>query len=404
LLIAQFASTCGVVAGVTALGKVVYDLTSRELDLGLLGLAEFAPAALLVLVTGSVADRFDRARVAAIGSAGVSVVALVLAVLVGRQGTTLGAILVTVLALGGARAFVGPSSRSLAPDLVEPERLSWLIPRISATYQVGAIVGPVLAGFLFIVDPVAPFVAMSILTAFASGAFLFVGSAAGETIAVVPILEAPERPGLRDAFEGLRFIRSQPILLGAISLDLFAVLFGGAIILLPAIAEDRLGVGAVGLGWLRASAGIGAGLATLVLTRRPLQRQVGRVLLIVVGLFGVGTVVLGLTRSYIVAFVALAGLSAADSVSVFVRSTLVPLVTPANTRGRVLAVEMVFIGASNELGGFESGVAGQLLGVSGAVVLGGVATVVIAFVWWAVFPQLRNVDRFPSPASGPGPG
>jgi MFS family permease len=405
LLLAQFASTCGVVAGVTALGKVVYDLTSRELDLGLLGLAEFAPAALLVLVTGSVADRFDRARVAAIGSAGVSLVALVLAVLVGRPGTTLGAILTTVLFLGVARAFVGPSSRSLAPDLVEADRLSWLIPRISATYQVGSIVGPVLAGFLFIVDPVAPFVAMSVLTALAAGSFLFVrtaGLSAGTAEMALPEGSPPAaRPGLRDALEGLRFIRRQPILLGAISLDLFAVLFGGAIILLPAIAEDRLGVGAVGLGWLRAAAGIGAGLATLVLTRRPLQRQVGRVLLAVVGLFGLGTIVLGLTRNFVVAFVALAGLSAADSVSVFVRSTLVPLVTPANTRGRVLAVEMVFIGASNELGGFESGVAGQLLGVSGAVVLGGVATMVIAFVWWAVFPQLRKVDRFPSPVSSP---
>jgi predicted MFS family arabinose efflux permease len=183
-------------------------------------------------------------------------------------------------------------------------------------------------------------------------------------------------------------------------LDLFAVLFGGAIILLPAIAEERLGVGAIGLGWLRAAAGIGAGLATLVLARRPLRRQVGRVLLAVVALFGFGTVVLGLTRNYAVAFVALAGLSAADSVSVFIRSTLVPLVTPSSTRGRVLAVEQVFIGASNELGGFESGVAGQLLGVSGAVVLGGVATILIALLWWGVFPHLRDVDRFPSLAGG----
>jgi MFS family permease len=398
LLVAQFASTCGVVAGATALGKAVYDLTSRELDLGWLGLAEFAPAFLLVLVTGSVADRFDRARVAALGSAGVSAAAVVLAVLIGRDGTTLGQILLAVVAMGVARAFVGPSSRSLGPDLVEPERLSWLVPRVTATYQVGAIVGPVLAGFLFTVDPVAPFVAMALLVALASGTYLFLGLAVGAT--KTPSARVA-RPGLRDAFEGLRFIRSQPILLGAISLDLFAVLFGGAIILLPAIAEDRLGVGAVGLGWLRAAAGIGAGLTTLVLTRRPLERNVGRVLLFVVGLFGVGTVVLGLTHNFVVAFAALAGLSAADSVSVFVRSTLVPLVTPAATRGRVLAVEMVFIGASNELGAFESGVAGQLLGVSGAVVLGGVATIIIAVVWWAVFPQLRNVDRFPAMYTGP---
>jgi MFS family permease len=396
-LVGQFAMTCGVVAGVTALGKEVFDLTGRELDLGLLGLAEFAPAALLVLVTGAVADRFRRGRVAATGATAMAVVALVLAVLAGRDGTSLAAILTAVVALGVARAFVGPSSRSLATDLVEPERLSWLVPRVSATYQVGSIVGPVLAGFLFTVDPVAPFLAMAALSAVAATAFAVVRPV---PLAVVEPHAPVERPGLRDAFEGLRFIRGQPVLLGAISLDLFAVLFGGAIILLPAIAEERLGVGAIGLGWLRAAAGIGAGLATLVLARRPLRRQVGRVLLAVVALFGFGTVVLGLTRNYAVAFVALAGLSAADSVSVFIRSTLVPLVTPSSTRGRVLAVEQVFIGASNELGGFESGVAGQLLGVSGAVVLGGVATILIALLWWGVFPHLRDVDRFPSLAGG----
>ena len=195
--------------------------------------------------------------------------------------------------------------------------------------------------------------------------------------------------------EGLRFVRSEPVLLGAISLDLVAVLFGGAVALLPAIAEDRLGVGAVGLGWLRAAVGIGAGLVTLLLAFKPVTRRVGSIMLIAVGIFGVGTIVLGLTTSYVVAFVALAVLSGADAVSVFIRGTLVPLVTPPDKRGRVLAVETVFIGASNELGAFESGVAGQLLGPAAAIVIGGAVTLGIALSWSKLFPALRAVDRFP---------
>ena len=166
-------------------------------------------------------------------------------------------------------------------------------------------------------------------------------------------------------------MRSQPILLGAISLDLFAVLFGGAVALLPAIAEDRLGVGAVGLGWLRAATGIGAGAVALYLTMRPVSRRIGRTLLVSVALFGIATIALGVTTSFAIAFVALLVLSGADAVSVFIRSTLVPLITPADKRGRVLAVEAVFIGASNELGAFESGVVGQLLGPAAAIVLVG---------------------------------
>jgi predicted MFS family arabinose efflux permease len=228
----------------------------------------------------------------------------------------------------------------------------------------------------------------------------------------LPVLDADgevvekERPSLHEAVEGLRFVRSQPILFGAISLDLFAVLFGGAVALLPAIAEDRLGVGAVGLGWLRAATGIGAGLVALFLTVRPVSRHIGRTLLMTVALFGVGTIALGVTTSFAVAFVALLVLSGADAVSVFIRSTLVPLVTPHDKRGRVLAVEAVFIGASNELGAFESGVVGQLLGPATAIVIGGVATLAIAALWWGVFPALRSVDAFPAisdHALGPPP-
>jgi predicted MFS family arabinose efflux permease len=185
------------------------------------------------------------------------------------------------------------------------------------------------------------------------------------------------------------------MVLGAISLDLFAVLFGGAVALLPALAEDRLHVGAVGIGWLRAAGGIGAAIVTFNLAVRPVRRHVGQWLLGAVAVFGVATILLGITTTYAVAFVAMLVLSGADSISVFIRATLVPLVTPIDKRGRVLAVESVFIGASNELGAFESGVAGQILGAAGAVVLGGAATLAVAIGWMRLFPDLRAVDRFP---------
>jgi MFS family permease len=408
LLVMEFCAAAASMAGVTALGKQVYDITGRELDLGLLGLAEFAPGALLVLLTGAVADRYDRRRVVAIAAVGEAAVALGLAAYAGTSPTDITPIFLLVILLGVARAFVAPASRALPADIVAPDQLSWLVPRFSATWQAALIVGPVLGGTLFAVDPSLPFMAMVVLLLSAAAAVLFVRVIPAPVHEAVPIplvierdevLEAedtPARPRLHDALEGLRFVRTQPVLLGAISLDLFAVLFGGAVALLPAIAEDRLHVGAVGLGWLRAAGGIGAALTTLGLAWRPLHRRVGRTLLVAVGVFGVGTIALGVTTSYVVAFAAMAVLSAADAVSVFVRATLVPLVTPASKRGRVLAVENVFIGASNELGAFESGVVGQVLGPGGAVVLGGVATLAVASSWWVLFPALRDVDGFPT--------
>lgn len=422
LLTSVLCSSAAAMAGITALGKLVYDLTARELDLGLLGLAEFAPAALLVLVTGAVADRHDRRHVVAVAAGGEAVAALAIAWYASTEPTAVGPVFALVLGFGVFRAFVAPAARALPADVMPPERLPWLTARFSATWQVALVIGPVLGGTLYAVDPAAPFVTMAMLLGLAAGAILLVpppAARAGVTAGprATPVadaveeatVEAGERPaprattpsGWREALEGLRFIRRTPLLLGAVSLDLFAVLFGGAVALLPAIAEERLGVGAVGLGWLRAAGGIGAASVTAVLAVRPLQRRVGTRLLGAVVVFGAATVVLGVTRSYAVAFAAMAVLSGADAVSVFIRATLVPLVTPADRRGRVLAVENVFIGASNELGAFESGVAGELLGPAGAVVLGGVATIGVAGAWWRLFPSLRQVDRFPT---APRPG
>ncbi|MFM7067965.1 MAG: MFS transporter, partial [Actinomycetes bacterium] len=291
------------------------------------------------------------------------------------------------------RALGAPAGRSLPAMVVAPSSVPRMMAFFSGSWQVGLIAGPVLGGFLYVVSPSAPFVAASLL--------LIVAAILLSTLRFHPSADLrtderdPSDPsGLRSALDGLRFVRRTPILLGAISLDLFAVLFGGAVALLPAIATDRLGVGAVGLGWLRAAGGIGAATTTAFLAARPLRRRVGAKLFGAVAVFGVATIALGLTTSYAVAVAAILVLSAADAVSVFVRVSIVPLVTPNEVRGRVFAVENVFIGASNELGSFESGVAGALFGVSGAVVLGGIATLVVVGLWCWWFPALRDVDHF----------
>ena len=437
LLVAEVCTAAAAIAQATVLGKLVYDITGSELDLGLLGLAEFAPALLLVLVSGAVADRFDRRRIVAIAGVTQAAMTVALGWYAGTNPTSIAPIILLVLGFGVALAFSSPANRSLPADLVDADRLPWLIARSVIAFEVGTIAGPVLGGFLYAADIRLPFVVIALLLLAMAGAILLVKidrrpahARADDTAPVTleaagassprsdALIEAeafqeaaeepsagyspaaPPREGLHGALEGLRFVRSEPIVLGAISLDLFAVLFGGAIALLPAIAKDRLGLGAVGLGWLRAAGGIGAGAMTLALAAKPITRRVGRTLLATVALFGVFTIVLGLTRSFVVAFVAILALSAADSVSVFIRATLVPLITPIEKRGRVLAVENVFIGASNELGAFESGVTGQLLGTTGSVVLGGLATLVIAISWRFLFPSLRRVDRFPTPPEG----
>ena len=406
------------VAQTTVLGLLVYRLTGSELDLGFLGLAEFAPAALLVLIAGATADRFDRRWVTAFGGMSDAIVALALAWYVHRpHGLSTTPIFLLVLAFGVGQAFLSPALRSLPASMVPNEGVPWLVARRSVANQAATIIGPVLGGLLYGAGVWVPLVAAAALSAAGAISVLAIrlpDQATGQVGAVEPVPVGGEqvdhvledgipasRGGLHEALEGLRFVRAQSIVLGAISLDLFAVLFGGAVTLLPAIAV-RLHAGAVGLGGLRAAAGLGAGAMTLVIAVRPVQRRVGRVLFGVVAIFGVWTIVLGVARSYAMAFVAICGLSAADAVSVFIRSTLVPLATPPEMRGRVLAVENVFIGASNQLGGFESGVVGQVLGTTASIVLGGIGTLVVALAWGVLFAPLRRVDRFPVPPPAGG--
>jgi MFS family permease len=336
-----------------------------------------------VFVTGPLADRMDRRRLASVSLTLEALALAGLTVYVSTDPTSTLPIFLLVIGYGTARAFATPATRSLPADTVAPARLPWLTARQAATWQGALVLGPVLGGFLYVVAPWVPFAVAVGLVVVAAITVLTVRVRPFEGSPVPDPERADGRSRMHDAMEGLRFVRSRPILLGAVAL-------------LPAIAEDRLGVGAVGLGWLRAAIGIGAGVVALFLTIRPVSRRIGRTLLACVALFGVGTIALGVTTSFVIAFVALLVLSGADAVSVFIRSTLVPLVTPADKRGRVLAVEAVFIGASNELGAFESGVVGQVLGPAVAVVLGGVATLLVAALWWGLFPDLRDVDTFPS--------
>ncbi len=393
-LVSVTAATMAALAQTTALGFQVFELTGRELDLGLLGLAEFLPALVLAVPAGALADRFDRRTLYALALGGEAVAVSGLAWVTWRGVDDFGPLLALVAVFGSFRALAAPAVRALPATLVAPDALPRIVPMFSASWQVGLIAGPVLGGFLYATDPPLAYVG--------SVGLLLVA------IAVLPLLRLrrrPEpvgrtdRPGWRSALDGLRVIRHNPILLGAISLDLFAVLFGGAVALLPAIATTRLGVDATGLGWLRAAGGIGAALTTAVLVARPLRRRIGPILFGCVALFGLATVVLGLTSSFAIAFGSLFVMSAADAVSVFIRATLVPLITPDAYRGRVLAVENVFIGASNELGAFESGVTGQWFGAPAAIVLGGAATIVVVVVAAVAFPALRRIDGFPPPES-----
>jgi MFS family permease len=446
LLFTSLVATMAAVAQVTALGKQLYDLSGRDLDLGLLGLAEFVPAMLLMTVTGSLADRFDRRRLVSLGLIGELVSSGGLAWYATTGNTATWPIFALVIAFGTSRAFVNPALRSLPADIAPPGGLPRLVAFNVAGWQTAIIVGPVMAGFLYIGAPSWPFYACMVLAGLGAIAIQFArprrvhadvgpASVAGPASASLVALSDESRPAelldvtgeayaasignprevigvdgitepaadgdtpaksrWHEAFEGIRVIRGNPILLGAISLDLFAVLFGGAVALLPAIAEKRLNVDAVGLGWLRAAGGMGAAAVTVWLSTRPLRRHIGPILFTTVALFGIFTIVLGLTHSFLVAFIAMVLLSAADSVSVFIRATLVPLVTPNAARGRVMAVEGVFLGASNELGAFESGVLGQIIGTAGAVVFGGLATLGVVGIWVISFPQLARFDRFP---------
>jgi MFS family permease len=343
----------------------------------------------LVLVTGTVADRLNRKKVSLVAQSGELLCSVLLMLYALGDPTSATPIYLIAILFGASRAFLAPALRPIAAMIAPDGGLPRLIAFYSSTWTGAAIVGPALSGFLYAVDPALAYGVAAVLIC--GGMFSL------SLVSVPPVVESgakTERPTLRDAVEGLAFIRRTPVLLAAISLDLFAVLFGGAVALLPVIAEEQLNVGDVAYGWLRAAGGIGAAVMAVFLSFRPVRQRVGRTLLWAVAVFGLATIVLGTTKTYWIAFAAVLVAFAADMVSVFIRSSLVPLVTPDDKRGRVSAVENVFIGASNELGAFESGAVSSVAGTPATVIGGGIATIAIAGLWWVAFPSLRNVDRF----------
>jgi len=389
LLGVNFLTHFAVMGQITIIGKQVYDLTGRPLDLGLLGVAEFLPVAVLAPLAGPLADRHDRRKILGIALVGEAIASLLLFLYARSDPTSITPIFAIVLFFGVCRAFAMPASRALPIDLSPPGAIPRVVALKSVCFQAGHIAGPITFGFAFVVEGSLPYLLSALALVAAIAIIGFIPSSGVKRLA-----STGGRQVILESLEGLRFIRHRPVMLGAMGLDLFAVLFGGALALLPAIAEDRLGVGAIGLGWLRAGVGIGAGATAVCMSIRPVQRHLGRTLYAVVAMFGLGTTALGLTRSFALAFTIIVFVSAADAVSMFIRATLVPLATPEDMRGRVLAVESVFIGASNELGAAESGLTAAFMGLVGAVVFGGVATLAVVALWWRFFPTLRDLDTF----------
>jgi MFS family permease len=368
-----------------AIGWQVYSVRESPLDLALVALAEFAPLPLLALPAGHLADRLPRRRLWA------SMIALDTFVLAGLLAVTASGadrvwpffVLAFVQGIGSAMG--APASRALMPSLVPQEILVAALAQRSIGFQLTVVAGPAAGGILFAIQDELVYVVGIGLSLVALTCALAVRSGrqpAGEDAA-----------DFGDVLAGVRLIRRTRVLFGAISLDLFAVLLGGAVALLPIFAKDILEVGPTGLGLLRAAAPAGALLAALALARHPIRRRAGPTLFVVVTGFGASMVVFGLSRQMWLSLLALALGGAFDLVSMVLRSTILPLVTPDELRGRVNAVEMVFISASNELGAFESGVAAALVGAVPAVVIGGIATIGIAVLWWHLFPQLAGVDR-----------
>lgn len=390
LIGALFSNRLAASAQVVALGLLVFDVTGRELDLGLLGLAQFVPLFLLAPLSGTFADRYDRRVVFGCGLLVEMAVAVGFLLIARSQISSITPILVLVLVFGASRSFIAPASRALPIDLAPVDRVERVVALRSVAFQAANILGPIVAGLLFVINRWLPFVVVLVGFGVTAVALSFVPATGVRQLQTQP---GPAQ-AIRDAIDGLRFMRRSPVVFGAITLDLFAVLFGGAVALLPAIGEKRLGVDEDAVGFLYSAIGIGALITASILAIKPIRRHVGLVLFVVVGIFGVATIALGLTRSYVVAFAAILVLSAADAVSVFIRATIVPLATPEAMRGRILAVENIFIGGSNELGALESGLAAATFGIFWAVVGGGIGTLAVVALGALAFPALRKVDRF----------
>ena len=368
------------------MGWQLYAITGSPLDLGLVGLVQFVPIIVLTLVVGQVADRYDRRLIAAVCQTveALAAVALALTTLGHWQSKT--TILALVALVGTARAFESPAMAALVPGVVPRPLIARGMAWVVSANQTAQIVGPALGGLLFALAPASAYGTAGALSCLAAICAAMIQSR-GTPRAREPITA-------ETVFSGIAFIRSRPVLLGTMSLDLFAVLLGGATALLPVYARDILASGPTGLGLLRSAPAVGALVMSVFLARYPLERRIGRALFRAVMVFGAATVVFGLSTNFVLSLAALCVLGAADVVSVVIRVSLVQIRTPDEMRGRVSAVHSLFTGTSNQLGAFESGVVAALAGTVPAVLLGGIGTIIVAALWMALFPELRRIGTF----------
>jgi len=383
-LAARFLAAIAFQMTAVAVGWQVYDITGDPLFLGYVGLAGFLPAFLSTLPAGLVADRFDRRRIL-IACLGVQAAgALVLLGLALSAHARVAPILWVVALVGMSRAYLAPASQSLLPLLAPAEGFTRAVALSSSSMQVAMIAGPALGGLLY---------AFGSAVVYAAAAAMVAAAAVAALALRTPLIARVAAAGLGGMLAGVHYVWSRKDILGAISLDLFAVLLGGATALLPIYARDILHVGPAGLGLLRGAPSVGAAAMALLLAHRPLEHRAGAKMFAAVAVFGIATIVFGLSGSFPVSMAALVVLGAADNVSVVVRQTLVQIRTPDQMRGRVSAVNWMFIGASNELGEFESGLTAAWFGTVPAVVIGGLGTLAVAALWAWRFPGLRRIDR-----------
>jgi MFS family permease len=382
--IARFLIVSAVEMQAVAVGWQVYEITKKPLDLGLVGLAQFLPGILLFPISGHTSDRFERRNVLSACYSGFALCFALLLVLAQRGVQSVIPIYVVLVLLGVVRSFNSTASRSILPQLVSEEHFPNAVAWNASIFQAATILGPSFGGIIYALSrgPSAVYV-VAMLTAI---------GATVSTFRIKPEAKARPREPMtfKTVFAGLHFIWTRKLILGAISLDLFAVLLGGAVALLPVYAREILHTGPWGLGLLRTAPGVGAALTAIVLAHRPLRGRSGPTLLWAVAGFGVFTIVFGLSHSLMLSLIALLLAGASDMVSVIIRATLTQLATPDQMRGRVNAVDMIFIGTSNEFGQFESGLTAQWFGTVPAVVLGGVGTLVVIGIWAWLFPELRH--------------
>jgi len=386
----QFARFCMVLAlemQSVAVGWQIYEITKRPLDLGLVGLAQFLPGILLFLVSGHVIDRANRRTVLVLCYFGYVVCSSLLLGVALRAGRSVGLIYCVLVLIGVVRSFNGPVSRAILPQLVPEDHFPSAVAWASSIFQAATILGPALGGVVY--------------AAFGGPAIVYGTAAAAASIAVLTTMRIKVRAKTRNrepvtldtVLAGFRYIWREKVILGSISLDLFAVLLGGAVALLPVYAREILKAGPWGLGLLRSAPAVGAAAMALFMAYRPMRRKAGRTMLWCVAGFGLFTVIFGVSHNLVLSLIALVLVGATDMVSVIVRGTLIQVATPDEMRGRVNAVDMIFIGASNEFGQFESGLTAHWFGTVPAVVLGGVGTLIVTVLWAWKFPELRNADR-----------